>query len=186
MTSPLIEVRKEMIACCRSKVPARVESRKAAQFKIPIAVDSGIARSPGIGVPTGMTTAARSHRTAAALVVIWNPVRLSAPARRWYCRSSRSSRNRSEPRRRAPRSASSAIVGRSTESEVRRARRDTTPWLGCARFPGRSPTERLNWFTLDCVRNMCRHSNGEPGVKSGSATAGAHRLSVCNSSGGMT
>ena len=94
----------------------------------------------GIGVPVGMTTAARSHMTAAAPVVMRNPVRLSAPPWRWYSRSTRSSRNRSEPRRRAPRSTSR--LGRRSICRLGRPSRS-------GRSPRRRPVAQRSWAWLE-------------------------------------
>ena len=83
MTSPFTVVRKEMIMCCRSRVAARTESRNPARFNAAIARETGIARSGGMGVPVGITMAARSQRIVAAPEAMRKPVRLSAPALRW-------------------------------------------------------------------------------------------------------
>ena len=83
MTSPFTAVRTEMIACWRSSVSALAESRKPAELNTAIARHTGTARSGGMGVPVGMTMAARSHMTDAVPVAMRNPVRLSAPAWRW-------------------------------------------------------------------------------------------------------
>ncbi len=83
MTSPLTAVRTETIECWRSRVSAPADNRKPARLKTAIARHTGIARSAGIGVPIGMTAAARSHMTAAVAVAMRNPVLLSAPPWRW-------------------------------------------------------------------------------------------------------